>query len=877
QVGFDFSLLDSSPPNGTELCESNVLLNSVLAQAQNLPLPAKRYVDRVTCIAETQNTELTILRKELQEKNQLLQARKTHTKGKRVMLEGIFVYRTQEVLEIAQKAEIKSATKQPRGRQKKPLIKETEDEEEDNDPINVSSGSECESVIVVERRTRSSGLGRRHPDCLERMLGSFARIDLDSDQVSNQSDINSYITYRVAQLAERKGISTSLVKHIEETFREKSEDTFLWVSFMADDLEKQTVSGIEKALQTLPKGLDEIYERILLNIKPDNTTIIATMLQWISLAVSPLTVPELAEAMRIHASGYLSKEELCLSYIESCGHLLQVSHLCDADGPSQYSEVSVDPKVTFVHQSVKDFLFGRSKHHKISAFQVNKAQGDFNIACQLLFSMQDEWVECLEDIRSGVTFREIDAYPLAQYARWNCFLHLQQLQDKSLLQLIDRNTFFFSDSSAVRDNWRYARCYNLHSYEENLNLLEFACELGLLALAKKLLKRKRLTSPFTFERYINHRHSGWSTLRLAIDGGNTELIQLLLSYKANVEFPCSNWDKQSSLHYVTKLGHVEIFQLFAGTKSGQRIIDADIRVGQRGVKRDSLLHIAASSGNSQLCSCLLKQYHYNIDVMGARGQTPLCNAILGRSTGLARIFVEQWGASIAVADQILKAIAKSQYRYVQGSGDELEFFISECKIDINARDESGQTILHVAFEWLSLELYEFAARCLVLGADPSLRSANGDAPFHLYQWFKGPEVSPLTPIILLLRDGRLGVNDQGNGGTTLLHKFIRDTFNYPWLEKDGILSGVTSLLDIGADRTLVNSNGITALQLAKMLCDNSTYEKRELIIEIQADIVDVLENHVTVSNQPQRLDPFDWPVGGDQHLMIPYRRATPRH
>ncbi|ELR10516.1 hypothetical protein VC83_04811 [Pseudogymnoascus destructans] len=107
-------------------------------------------------------------------------------------------------------------------------------------------------------------LSRRYPDCLERMLGSFARIHLDSDQVSNQPDINSYITSRVAQLAERKGISTSLVKHIEETFREKSQNTSLWVSFMADDLEKQTVPGIEKA-----------YERILLSIKPDNISIIA--------------------------------------------------------------------------------------------------------------------------------------------------------------------------------------------------------------------------------------------------------------------------------------------------------------------------------------------------------------------------------------------------------------------------------------------------------------------------------------------------------------------------------------------------------------------------------------------------------------------------
>ncbi|MCP6127605.1 hypothetical protein NL458_26390, partial [Klebsiella pneumoniae] len=86
-----------------------------------------------------------------------------------------------------------------------------------------------------------------------------------------QSDINTYITSRVAQLAKRKAISKSLVNHIEEKFREKSEDTFLWVSFMANDLEKEAVSDIEKALQTLPRGLDEIYERILLSIKQKDT------------------------------------------------------------------------------------------------------------------------------------------------------------------------------------------------------------------------------------------------------------------------------------------------------------------------------------------------------------------------------------------------------------------------------------------------------------------------------------------------------------------------------------------------------------------------------------------------------------------------------
>jgi ankyrin repeat protein len=680
------------------------------------------------------------------------------------------------------------------------------------------------------------------------MLGSFARIDLDSDQASNQSDINSYITSRIAQFAERKGISTNLVKHIEKTFREKSEDTFLWVSFMADDLEKQTVSGIEKALQTLPTGLDEIYEQILLHIKPENTAIIATMLQWISLALRPLTVPQLAEAMRIQASIHLSKEELCISYIESCGHLLQVSH--------------IDLRVTFVHQSVKDFLFGLPGHHMISAFLVKKAQGDLDIACQLLSFMQNEWLDCL----GGTSrFREVDAYPLAQYARWNWELHLQQLQDKSLWQVIDRNPFFFSDSSAIRDKWRRASI--TMQYNEDLNLLQFACESGLTALVNKLLKRKRLTAPFTFQRYINQPNSGPSALGLAVNGGNMKLVRLLLTYKANIELPCGILSKQSALHYAAEKGHLEIFQLFVEKASGQRIIDADREASHTGVKFNSLLHLAAISGNSQLCRSLIERYHYKADLVGASGQTPICDAIQSNSLDLARIFVGQWGASITPADKIIEAVAESRRYFAQRqSRAMLKFVISELKIDINTRNEAGETILHLAFQrmegtWYNLlTYYKFATRCLELGADPSLRATNGDAPFHLYEWFGYGAVSSLRPVILLLHDGRLSVNDQGNCGNTLLHKFIQSAFNRNGA-KDKIFKELPSLLDVGADRSLVNSQKMTALQLAKMLYDDrAVIYRTEYNIRTLEDIVDILENYATVSNHPQKLNPLDWPL-----------------
>lgn len=155
RVELDFSLLKSSPPDGTELRESNVLLNSVLAGAPGLASPAKRYVDRVTRMAETQNTELTILRKQLQEKDELLQARKVHTRGKRVKLQGEFVYSTQKVLDVAREAETKPIAKRPRGRPRKRPVKEIEDKEQFDIVDDLSSTSEDGLIECVARRTRS--------------------------------------------------------------------------------------------------------------------------------------------------------------------------------------------------------------------------------------------------------------------------------------------------------------------------------------------------------------------------------------------------------------------------------------------------------------------------------------------------------------------------------------------------------------------------------------------------------------------------------------------------------------------------------------------------------------------------------------------------
>jgi hypothetical protein len=92
----------------------------------------------------------------VKEYKEILKTRKKRTKGKRIKLQGEFVFSTKEVLKIVREAELKSTEKRPRGRPRKRLIDEVEEEIEEEEVENDSSDSELELEECVARRTRST-------------------------------------------------------------------------------------------------------------------------------------------------------------------------------------------------------------------------------------------------------------------------------------------------------------------------------------------------------------------------------------------------------------------------------------------------------------------------------------------------------------------------------------------------------------------------------------------------------------------------------------------------------------------------------------------------------------------------------------------------
>lgn len=149
----DLSVLKSSPPNGTELRIANSVFNSALASNEPTASPTRRYARRVTQLLKRQNAERIVIRKELEEQRAILNRRKTYKKGKRIKLQGKFVFSTAEVLKIAREAEKILVAKRPRGRPRKRPIEEVEGDKEEEEALSDSTDSDStRSCIIVENR-----------------------------------------------------------------------------------------------------------------------------------------------------------------------------------------------------------------------------------------------------------------------------------------------------------------------------------------------------------------------------------------------------------------------------------------------------------------------------------------------------------------------------------------------------------------------------------------------------------------------------------------------------------------------------------------------------------------------------------------------------
>ena len=139
---FENILIEDSSINVNTLHSANTALKDLLFIKEPLQSPARKYIPRLTSIAEWLLAENVILKLELKNVKTLLNDRKTRKTGKRLILKGRIVISTNEVLTLFEETEVatqnkKKKTDRPHERPRKNVVielivilEEVEDENE---------------------------------------------------------------------------------------------------------------------------------------------------------------------------------------------------------------------------------------------------------------------------------------------------------------------------------------------------------------------------------------------------------------------------------------------------------------------------------------------------------------------------------------------------------------------------------------------------------------------------------------------------------------------------------------------------------------------------------------------------------------------------
>jgi hypothetical protein len=168
------------------------------------------------------------------------------------------------------------------------------------------------------------------------------RILLDPDNNNKVStDIKTFTSLNMVDLTRRHNLSEDLSLRIQTQLLQKSEGTFLWIGYAMNELlSKATVTQVLETLEELPAALPALYSRMIHKIAAEKLQTCILILHWVVLAVRPLTLTELTDAVGWHVPSQLTPEQAAQDYIGLCKPLVSIQ----------------GGVVVLVHQSFKDYL-----------------------------------------------------------------------------------------------------------------------------------------------------------------------------------------------------------------------------------------------------------------------------------------------------------------------------------------------------------------------------------------------------------------------------------------------------------------------------------------------------------------------------------------
>ncbi|KAK6519478.1 hypothetical protein TWF281_003312 [Arthrobotrys megalospora] len=241
-----------------------------------------------------------------------------------------------------------------------------------------------------------------------RALQSFQQLDLGT---SNQGDIEAFIAQALrdkeleGQLPE---LSVELLGKINSFLVENAKGLFIWVDLQIEEICKEArPEDIEAVLPTLPKDLDELYDRVIRRIVQLRRPEVAQRIfKWVAYAIRPLTLEELKEAACLEDAQISSWAALRRvaevdesKWLQNCENLVVVNR--------------ANQTVRFAHSTIKDFLMGGKAGKHSFEFDGDDCHYDIAEACVRYLKLPDIIGPNSQHQRTAISKRGLNSLVMA--------------------------------------------------------------------------------------------------------------------------------------------------------------------------------------------------------------------------------------------------------------------------------------------------------------------------------------------------------------------------------------------------------------------------------------------------------------------------------
>ncbi|KAF7980707.1 hypothetical protein HWV62_37169 [Athelia sp. TMB] len=526
---------------------------------------------------------------------------------------------------------------------------------------------------------------------------------------------------------------------------------------------------LDKQLESLPRGLNEIYEKIL--ARSSRREDLKRFLQLLACAFRPLTVQEIAEAVIVTSTPNGSACDVSRRY----KHLNEVLNVCCG------LITEVDGIVKLAHFSVKEYM---------SSEEIKNGAAKYFYASESLSHSASARI-CLVYLSQfnqpgSVTEENIKALPLSGYAA-NCFdFHVRSTRAEDM----DFNQHLLQIFFGPVPNYTLANWVQLRNSDISLEYVE-------LSEAVELVNS---SAPLYYASAV----------------GLTQVVHHLIKQGADPNVPSG--PRGTALHGAAYWGRLEVFKVLL-----QLGADININGGEYG----TVLHAASSTGSAEIVKVLFEN-SANIDIGGEEFGLALYAASLAGSAETVKVLLEhgadanaeggqfEFGcalqaASYAASAETVKVLLEMGANVNIGGGaygsalqagsiagsTEIVKLLLESGADVNVKIGEGQygSALQAASRAGSADIVKLL---LEHGADANIGGGQYGSALQAASYRES------TEIVKLLLEAGANVNAQGGKYGTALQA----------ASSGKSVEIVKLLLEWGADPNIVGGEYGAALQAA---------------------------------------------------------------